>query len=94
MGTNGPMEEENKAACHAQLDESSTDHKMDQRKICRSIYNTCIDGFFWLFSGTVCKHKFSACCQGSKHSLFTWLVLLKIAETNECKETCTEMMML
>lgn len=78
----GPWKKRTKQHVHAQLDESSTDHNMDQRKICRSIYNICTDGFFWLFSRTVCKHKFSACCQGSKHSLFTWLVLLKIAETN------------
>jgi hypothetical protein len=47
------MEEENKAACPAQLDESNMDHKMDERKICRSMYNICIDGFFWVLSRTV-----------------------------------------
>ncbi len=47
---------------------------------------------FGCFQGLWCKHRFSACCQGSKHSLFTWFVLLKIAETNQCKEICMEMM--
>jgi hypothetical protein len=64
------------------LDKSSMDHKMDQRRSVDLYTIYVLLDSFGCFQGMFAKHKFSACCQGSKHSLFTWLVLLKIAETN------------